>query len=47
MNIGFILLVILGCLVGGLPILYLVISMIAMIIYKVYRKIKYGASLYD
>jgi len=47
MNILYILLVTLGVIVGGLPILYLVISMIAMIVYKVYRKIRYGASLYD
>ena len=47
MNIGSILLIILGSLIGGLPILYLVVSMIAMLVYKVYRKIRYGASLYD
>lgn len=47
MNIGVILLVFIGGSVGILSTLYLVVSMIWVLIYKIYRKIRYHASLYD
>lgn len=47
MNIGIILLVIIGGSLGALSSLYLVVSMIWMLIYKIYRKIRFHASLYD
>lgn len=47
MNIGVILLVFIGGAVGILSTLYLVVSMIWVLIYKIYRKIRYHASLYD
>lgn len=33
--------------VGGGSTLYLVVALVVMILYKLYRKIRYGASLYD
>lgn len=47
MDILSIILIILGSLIGGLPTLYLIISMFGVLFYKIYRKIRYGASLYD
>ncbi len=47
MNIGILLLVIIGGAAGLLSTLYLVVSMIWVLIYKIYRKIRYHASLYD
>lgn len=47
MNIEIILLVIIGESLGLLSTLYLVVSMIWVLVYKIYRKIKYHASLYD
>lgn len=47
MNIGIYALVFLGGAVGALSSLYIVFSLFGTLGYKIYRKIKYGASLYD
>lgn len=47
MNIGLMLLVIIGGIVGVLSTGYMVISLVWVIMYKIYRKIRYNASLYD
>lgn len=47
MNIGLILVMIIGGAAGILSSLYVVISAIAVIIFKFYRKFKYHISLYD
>lgn len=41
------LVVILGALLGLVSSLYIIVSLIGMIIYKIYRKCKYHVSLYD
>lgn len=47
MNIGLILIVILGGALGALSTLYIVVSLFGTIGFKIFRKIKYGMSLYD
>lgn len=47
MNIGLWILVFIGGVTGALSTLYLLVSLFAVIFYKVYRKIKYHTSLYD
>lgn len=47
MNIGLWILVFIGGITGALSTLYLLASLVAVIFYKFYRKIKYHASLYD
>lgn len=47
MNIGILLLIIVGGAAGGLSTLYLLVSFLGVLGYKIYRKVKYGASLYD
>lgn len=47
MNIGLILIVILGGALGALSTLYIVLSLFWTIGYKIVRKVKYGMSLYD
>lgn len=47
MNIGVILLVIVGGTIGVSSTLYLIISAFWVLGQKIYRKIKYHASLYD
>lgn len=47
MNIGDILVIILGALIGGLPTLYIAVSAPAIIIWKIYRKVRYNKALYD
>lgn len=47
MNIGLWILVFIGGATGALSTLYLLVSLFAVISYKIYRKIKYHASLYD
>lgn len=39
--------VVLGGIAGALSTLYLVFAMFTVLGYKIYRKIKYGLSLYD
>lgn len=47
MNIFLWLIIIIGGAVGALSTFYIVISLFAVIFYKIYRKIKYHASIYD
>ncbi|MCC2252974.1 hypothetical protein LKD70_00705 [Ruminococcus sp. CLA-AA-H200] len=47
MNIGFLILMIVGGAAGLFSTLYILISLPYMIIKKVYRKAKYGISLFD
>lgn len=47
MNIGVLLLIIVGGAAGGLSTLYLLVSFLGVLGFKIYRKVKYGASLYD
>ena len=46
MNIGYLLLTIFGRAVGLISTLYIVVSLFATIGYKIYRKAKYGISLF-
>lgn len=46
MNIGYLLLTIFGGTVGLLSTLYIIVSLFATIGYKIYRKAKYGISLF-
>lgn len=47
MNIGYILIFILEVVTGVASTLYLFISLFAVLGQKIYRKVKYGISLYD
>ncbi len=47
MNIGILILVILGGAAGLLSTLYLVVSMIGTLAFKIYRAIRYHKSLYS
>lgn len=47
MNIGLIIVAIVGGAAGILSSLYVIISAVAVIVFKVYRKFKYRISLYD
>lgn len=47
MNIGMIIICAVGGLTGVLSALYLLISMPAVILWKLYRKIKFGYALYQ
>lgn len=47
MNMGILLLIIVGGTAGGLSTLYLLFSFLGVLGYKIFRKVKYGASLYD
>lgn len=47
MNIGFLILIIIGGAAGALSTVYIAVSLFATLGYKIYRKIKYGMSLYD
>lgn len=47
MNILMWIVIVIGCLLGLVSSLYIVVSMIGMIGYKIYRKFKYNMSLYD
>ena len=47
MNIGLILLMLIGGSVGVFSTLYILISLPVIIFLKIYRKIRFGASLYD
>lgn len=47
MNIGVLLLIIVGGAAGSLSTLYLLISLFGTLGYKIFRKVKYGTSLYD
>ena len=47
MNIGLYLVVFAGAAVGLLSSLYIVVSLVWTIAYKIYRKIKFGLSIYN
>lgn len=47
MNIPMLLIIILMALLGGGSTIYIVVSFVGILCQKVYRKIRYGASLYD
>jgi hypothetical protein len=47
MNIWLWILVFIGGTTGALSTLYIVISLFATIIYKIYRKVKYNISIFD
>jgi hypothetical protein len=47
MNIGLWILVLIGGVAGALSTFYIIISLFATIIYKIYRKVKYNISLFD
>lgn len=47
MNIFLWILVLIGGATGALSTLYIVVSLFAVIFYKIYRKAKYHVSLYD
>ena len=47
MNIGVLLLIVVGGAAGGLSTLYLMVSLFGTLGYKIFRKVKFGASLYD
>lgn len=44
---GEILILLFGLLLGGLPTIYLIYEAVVTISKKIYRKIKFGTSLYD
>lgn len=47
MNIGLLILIVIGGAAGGLSTFYIAVSLFGTLGYKIFRKIKYGASLYD
>ncbi len=47
MNIGLIILIVIGGAAGGLSTLYIAVSLFGTLGYKIYRKIRYGMSLYS
>ena len=47
MNIGYMLFFALEVIIGSLSTLYLFVSLFVVVGQKIYRKVKYGASLYD
>ena len=47
MNIGMTIVIGLMALLGGGSTIYIVVSFVGILLQKIYRKIRYGASLYD
>ena len=47
MNIGLLILIGIGGAAGGLSTLYIAVSLFGTLGYKIYRKIRYGMSLYS
>ncbi len=47
MNIGVLILIIVGGAAGGLSTLYLAVSLFGTLGYKIFRKVKYGTSLFN
>lgn len=47
MNILLWILIFIGGAVGALSTLYIVVSLIAVVFYKIYRAVRYHASIYD
>lgn len=46
MNIGYLILTIFGGAIGALSTLYIIVSLFGTIGFKIYRKIKYGISVF-
>lgn len=47
MNVGMLIIVIIGALLGGIPTLYITLGMPILLGWKVYRKVRYNISLMD
>ena len=47
MNIGLWILIFIGGATGALSTIYIIISLFAVLFYKIYRKVKYHASIFD
>ncbi len=47
MNIGVLILIIVGGAAGGLSTLYLLVSLFDTLGFKIFRKVKYGTSLFN
>ena len=47
MNIGMLIIIGLMALIGGGSTIYIVVSFVGILCWKIYRKIRFGASLYD
>lgn len=47
MNIGLLILIVIGGAAGGLSTLYIAVSLFGTLGYKIYRKIRYDMSLYS
>ena len=47
MNIIMWILILIGGVTGALSTLYIIVSLFAVIFYKIYRKVKFGTSIYD
>ncbi len=47
MNIGLLILIVIGGAAGGLSTIYIAVSLFGTLGYKIYRKIRYGMSLYQ
>lgn len=47
MNIGILILVFFGGAIGALSTLYIVVSLFGTLGYKIYRKVRFGTSLYN
>ena len=47
MNIGLLILIVIGGAAGGLSTLYIAVSLFGTLGFKIYRKIRYGTSMYQ
>ncbi len=47
MNIGLLILIVIGGAAGGLSTIYIAVSLFGTLGFKIYRKIRYGMSLYQ
>lgn len=47
MNIGLLILIVIGGAAGGLSTIYIAVSLFGILGFKIYRKIRYGMSLYQ
>ena len=46
-NVATLIMFVFMAIVGGCSTVYCIVALIVMILYKLYRKIRYGTSLYD
>ncbi len=47
MNIGLLILIVIGGAAGGLSTLYIAVSLFGTLGFKIFRKVKYGTSLFN